>query len=490
MVERKVAIFASLPDYAPVQQLLRILANSSESFQVKGIRYLNPATTLSHFQTADWVQMDWMAVQDSTQHLQGYEAALLFIQPTDLAQTLALTRGFVAVTNQMGIEKLGWIAPAAAGDSEVGRQLKEAEASIGAVPKETLRLHHAPLFSELLRHKSEIKFRRTLSLPLDHRPLPWLAPEAIAAACYQWLSNQGPVPSLLVGPAPLTGADIAATLSEVLHQTVNGRTFAQRRFTSIDLDGSGQLDLQELMPYLIQIGCSREEAEEILQKADTNADGRLDYTEFIEKLEDRLATVLTEVPTTVEFVPLSPSAGLHDSMAKGMTESAARAWMELLVSLNVEGMPQPPQETLDRWELGNLSLADWASQYALDWINVHVLPGYGITMGQEGLLEGRPALFSRILHIDGRRLLSQRTLDFQIVEIHWADVDPASVQIVHAPAQDRGQRALHLCNGHLVGVSVRGLWSGLRLASLLLLSQQPLPPLASCLVSRTGGTAN
>jgi hypothetical protein len=62
----------------------------------------------------------------------------------------------------------------------------------------------------------------------------------------------------------LTGDDIAKSLSEVLRQNLNAYKFGQRRFAAIDLDASGQIDAEEIFPYLLELGYSNDEAQQIL----------------------------------------------------------------------------------------------------------------------------------------------------------------------------------------------------------------------------------
>jgi nitric-oxide synthase, bacterial len=135
---------------------------------------------------------------------------------------------------------------------------------------ETLILRHAPLFDHLLMQKKELKFRRTLSLPLGTSALPWLEPEAIAEALSKWLHGEinNQPPEIFTGSSQLSGADIALELSAMLRQSMSAQQFARLRFEAIDLDRSGQIDAQQLLPYLLDLGYSQDECQSILEQAD------------------------------------------------------------------------------------------------------------------------------------------------------------------------------------------------------------------------------
>ena len=48
------------------------------------------------------------------------------------------------------------------------------------------------LFSDLLNFQHEIRFRRTLSLPLGDNSLSWIAPEDVAEGVYRWIMGNKP----------------------------------------------------------------------------------------------------------------------------------------------------------------------------------------------------------------------------------------------------------------------------------------------------------
>lgn len=393
------------------------------------------------------------------------DALVVLMQAADLPRATSLTQSLITAATQAGIAQFIWIAPACS-DGNLGKQLDETEAYVNASSLETIALRHAPLFSELLHHTKELKFRRILALPLGDRALPWLAPETIADVCDLWLSGERTLPPVLAGVS-LTGQEMAIALSTALKQTVNSHTFAQQRFAAIDSDQSEEIDRDELFPYLLQLGYSEAEAQTILETADTDQNGAINFSEFLQGLENHLDKILAAVPIDVQYVNVSRAAYQYDLMANGINEATAKSRVELL-----EATPSAP--ALIDW-LGHSTptLTDWAVQHTVGWVNVHILPGRGILTVNEGLFENRPALTTHLLQADDRLLISQRTLDFKTVVMQWAEAE--STEVVRYQPQAGEERVLELRDGQLVGLSVRGSWQSLRSATQLFFSQQSLP---------------
>lgn len=358
----------------------------------------------------EWSKVNLTSPEEVKNLFQGCEVVIMFVTPADLHQVIQLTGSFVVAASETGVRCLAWVAPACPETSDLGKRLKTAENLVRSSNLETLVLRHAPLFSDLLERKKELKYRRTLSLPLGNSALPWLAPEAIAEGLYKWVLGEvnNEPPDVLTGPVQLTGDDIARELSTALVGNTNSRRFAQSRFHSIDLDSSGQLDAAELLPYLLELGYSCDEAREIIEAADRDNSGTIDFEEFMHGLQEHLDRILADVPTEVRYFDLPASAILYDWTTGGMDEKTAKSRLDLLSALNEYGLPEQKQE-LARW-LGreSISLTAWANQYALDLINVHILPGRGILTLSEGSLEGRPALTTRLLQSNDRLLKKQQ----------------------------------------------------------------------------------
>lgn len=190
---------------------------------------------------------------------------------------------------------------------------------------------------------------------------------------------------------------------------------------------------------------------------------------------EHLDKILAEVPTEVQYFNIPQFTALYDLTIGGMNENAAKSWLELLQVVNKYGLRDRHQE-LARW-LGrtSISLSDWAVAYAIDLINVHIIPGRGILTINEGHFEGRPALITRLLQANDRLLIGQRTLDMKAVEIRWADEDITDAEVVYYQPQEGGERVLKLKEGRVISISVRATWQGLRLATQLFFQHLPLP---------------
>lgn len=473
---KNVVVFVSTPQYSPAQQFVNQLV-AEGSYQVRGLKNSNAVTVPSASERVEWSSAKLTSGQDVKDIFQGCEAAFMFITPADLPGATGLTRSFLEQASEAGIRRLAWVAPACPAESDLGKPLAQAEALVRSSTLETLVLRHAPLFSDLLDQKRELQFRRTLSLPLGNNALPWLAPEIIAEGLYKWVLGEvnNQPPDVLTGPVQLTGDDIAKGLSEVLRQNLSAYKFAQRRFAAIDLDASGQIDAEELFPYLLELGYSNDEAQKILEEADKDKSGTIDFEEFIQGLEDHLNRILADVSTEVQYVNVPKATALYDLISGGLDENTAKFRLDLLSALNQYGLPEKNQE-LSQW-LGRptMSGTEWADQHILELINVYILPGRGILTINQGNLDGRPALITRLLQANNRMLISQRTLDGKAAELQWADEDTSDAAVVSYQPEGGGERVLKLTEGRLVGLSARGSWPGRRLATQLFFDDQPLP---------------
>ena len=467
-------VFASDAQYAPAVQLMSLLT-AGEFSKVRALKRFGVVASTNS--AIEWVNINTVSPDVIQEYFCGAETAFVFIMPTDLSDITQLTQSMLEMATEAGVRRFAWVAPACPTGTELSDRLSEAANLVRSSGLETLVLCHAPLLSDLLEQKKELKFRRTLSLPLGNSSLPWLAPEVIANALYKWAVgelNQQP-PELLTGATQLTGQDIAKGLSDVLTQTMNTRQFAQLRFQAIDLDQSGQIDAAELFPYLLDLGYSHDDAQTILQQADTDNSGTIDFEEFIQGLEEHLNKILADVPTEVRYFDVPASAALHDWMISGMSEKAAQSRLEWLTTLNQYGLPEQGQAVTKWLNLPNPSLTDWASQHILELINVYILPGRGILTVSEGLLEGRPALITRLLQANNRMLIGQRSLDGELLEWRWADEDTSNVEEVRYTAENGSERVLKLRDSKLASLSVKGRWAGRRLAIQLFFQDEPLP---------------
>jgi len=411
--------------------------------------------------------------QPSNEKQEDSAIALLFITLADLSEVVEVTRSFVDANPKA--KCLIWVASDCPTDSNLGKKLAEAEAIINSCKQKTLIVRHAPLIDELLRNSKEIKFRRTLSLALGDSALPWLSSEDIAQVVYKWLQdeNNNSQRVVLTGATQLTGTDLAREISQVLQHNLDSHRFSLRRFEAIDVDKSGEIDAEEMFPYLLELGYGVEEARTIIDEADTNKDGSIDFEEFIEGLSEHLKKILADVPSEVQYISVPRTTALYDLMTKGMEEKAAQSWLDLLESLQKSGLPVTDSS---QW-LGrnSTSVTDWLEQQVLDFINVYILPGRGVLTISEGVLEGKPALTTRLLQSGDRLLQGVRTLDNKALEWQMVGEDSSGVEEVRYELEGDRFRVLKLKDNRLVGLSVRGLWAGRRWATELFFKHQPLP---------------
>ena len=461
--------------YLPAKQFVS-LAVTSERFQVCGLKRFGARAAATNLVSSEWLNLSLNSQNILPEEFDSAEAAVIFIMPTDLSEVVALTRSFIDIAKEKGIRRLAWVAPACP-NGKIGDRLATAESLVRDLNIETLILRHAPLFSHLLMQKKELRFRRTLSLPLGTSTIPWLDPSAIAEGLSKWLHGEinNQPPEILTGSNLLSGGDIALELSAMLRQTMSAQQFARLRFEAIDIDKSGQIDAQELFPYLLDLGYSNDESESILEQADKDKNGTIDFDEFVYGLEAHLNRILADVPTEVRYFDLPTSAALHDAMAGGMNEKAAQSQLDWLVGLSKSGLTDHGEATAQWLGRKILGLSDWIAQHILELINVYILPGRGILTISEGFLAGRPALITRLLQANDRMLIGERSLDGEVLEWYWADEDTNNLEEIRYASESGGERVLRLKDGKIASLSARGRWMGRRLAIQLFFEYRLLP---------------
>lgn len=449
---KKIVIFVSQPNYEPAQQLISLLQPSS-MFEILLLEQL----------------------ESNLNALEGSDSVVMFVTPRDFSKVMFLTNMLIRMAQSTKLANLAWVAPTAAQNSGLEMALSQAAQIIANSNFNTLSLRHSPVFSDLLNFSKEIKFRRTLSLPLADNSLPWVAPEDIAEGIYRWITGicTSNPPAILTGDSQLTGINLAKAISTCLERNLDGLEFALRSFKAIDTDRSGNLDQTEIYVYLKQLGYTKEEADNLLIQADTNQDGTIDFEEFIAGLGQHLNKILAGLSRQVQYFDVPRSTVLYDLLVRGLDEKTIQAWLSLITSFNGIELPvHPASEWLGRKPT---TFATWLENHVLDFINVYILPSRGILTISEGTLDGKPALTTRILQSDDRLLMGVRTLDNRTVEWNWENGDLTNAELVQYETNRGAQRTLKFKGDQLVGMSVQGTWLGRRLANDLLFEAKSLP---------------
>ncbi|BAY22095.1 FHA domain containing protein [Calothrix sp. NIES-2100] len=477
-----ILVFTSDFHYLPAKEFVSWVTTTDRS-EVYGFKRLGAfaqraegIATSTSLVSGEWFNLNLNSQKILPEEFDGAEAAVIFIMPTDLSEVVSLTRSLIDIAQKQGIRRLAWVAPACP-SGQVGERLAEAESLVRGLNIETLILRHAPLFSQMLGQKKELRFRRTLSLPLGTSSLPWLEPEAIAFGLSKWLHGEinNQPPEILTGLSQLSGADIASEISAILRQSLSAQQFARLRFDAIDLDQSGHIDAQELLPYLLDLGYSHDECQSILEQADTDGSGTIDFDEFVYGLEAHLNRILADVPTEVRYFDVPASAALHDAMALGMNGKAAQSQLDWLVALSESGLSNQAEASAQWLGRKTLDLRHWIAQHILELINVYILPGRGILTISEGFVAEKPGIITRLLQANDRLLIGERSLDGEILEWYWADEDSNNLEEVRYTPENGGERILRLKDGKIASLSVRGRWSGRRLAIQLFFEDRLLP---------------
>jgi hypothetical protein len=310
--EQKTALLWCHTDY-PVLQAVRALLPETGKWQVK-------AFTIP-IQTA--------TVQNAQALLEGCAAVCLFIPKTDLQAAVTLTETLLTAAQAANVPRIVWVAPLGADEAELGRLLNQAAAKAQTYDTPVIVIRHSILFSELLHHRREIQARNTLSLPMGDEALLWADPQDVAELVVKGL--QGSITSqqpLLVGTKQ-TGEELAAAFSQQLALNIAGERFAQRWFQAIDVNQDGKLERAELAPYMAELGYSPSEATEILDQADANNDGVINFAEFVHDMGPHLDHMLVDIPTEIRYLSLLDAAFLYDMGLQGMSEDAAQQYLAL-----------------------------------------------------------------------------------------------------------------------------------------------------------------
>lgn len=94
---------------------------------------------------------------------------------------------------------------------------------------------------------------------------------------------------------------MAQTLYDILQDEMKFTRAAKEAFKSVDADGSGEIDLNELNTIMAQIADdmgvpapSKQDVQEVLDEIDTDRSGKIDFNEFKTFFRDILKSMANE----------------------------------------------------------------------------------------------------------------------------------------------------------------------------------------------------
>ena len=453
MSDQKTAVLWCHTEYPVVQHVRELL-------QVSGDWTVREIATPIHV----------VNVRDVKSTLQGCDAVCLFLPTNDLSAAPGLTETFITAVQEADVPRAVWVAPIGSDISDTGLVLEQAASSMHVLEKPALMVRHGILFSELLRHRDEIRSRNTLSLPMgDDAPL-WAAPQDVAEIVVQGLEGGiAPDTPVTIGMQE-TGQELVRTLGEQLAANLRGDRFAERRFKAIDVDEDGNLTREELTPHMAELGYGPGEIDMILENADVNKDGTIDFDEYVHDMGGQLDRMLADTETDVLYLNVPDSAFLYDMTMHGMDEAAARDYLSLYKQTKTACT-----EGVEIWLGHPLTPSSvWMDEHVLEFMSVYILPGKGVLSIQEGHFASRKARIIRLIYPSGRMLFGRRAFTNEAVEFRWNEVDPDEVETLRY-TEVGADRTLELRDNRLVGLYAKGDWPGLRWAIPLLFNESQLP---------------
>ncbi len=347
-----------------------------------------------------------------------------------------------------------------------GTSYAETCARAAARVKATATLRHAPAAELLLRTRNGVRTNGSLDLPLD-ADVPFVAWSDVANAALRWLAEGGPHEITLHGPRRVGGQGLATDLSRLLAETLDPQVFARMRLREMDEEGKGFIEVEKVVRFLTAMGTPLEEAERLVQDADTDGDGAIDAEDFTAGLDELLDDTLAAVPRTVAYSKLPPALLRQQWAQAGVPYRRAAAESEHLVQ--TESATRSPT-----W-VGDTDVMDVLRTHALSFINLFILPGRGLLTMHETYfgdpeyqtlrwspndeLLAKSATVSRLQTIEGGELHTRRSQDGGAVEARWALI--GETEMIPFNKGDES-RAIELCEGRLIGLACRGPWDGLR----------------------------
>ena len=91
------------------------------------------------------------------------------------------------------------------------------------------------------------------------------------------------------------------TIQNILNDEAKLKEVAKAAFDSVDTDGSGQIDQEELAKVMQQISGdlgteppTKEDVQEVLKHLDTDKSGKIDFNEFVVLIKDVLKAMVNK----------------------------------------------------------------------------------------------------------------------------------------------------------------------------------------------------
>lgn len=394
-----------------------------------------------------------MSLKDS------YNASIHLIELAEIDQAPELAKALVVHHQKNNTNRVVWLAP----QIPDCKPLEKAEKIISSSECIYAVVYYPMLFEHLLQKAAQITEQRQLLFPFEKQT--WVSMEALAKGIEQVANNT----VVFIKGKTYNNNIIAREVTKALDAIKKKDNFLRAQFRKMDLNADGLLSAEEIHFFLKKIGFSLTEVTTILEAADTNKDGVIEYKEFANNLSGNLETMLSFIDTEVKFVQTSERQ--HQEILM-VTPEVSR----YEASQMVKGMTSPslPKEAriLEVGDIGEEAFEEWIEKQALTFLGTGIIPGKGLYFRRLSQQNSVPAIKATIIYPDGRHMSIIRSANETTV--YWEGFQSSETTTEISFSSETFSYILHLENEKLRKINLKGQWPGMPEAMGLIINETPI----------------